>query len=198
MATASQPFNDWGCLGSEQELFTKDTITMALPMKKAREIIRNLIGDEAVRIMDFLGSKKNMSEFSIAEHCKLDMQTIRHLLYRMNGLNIASYIRKKDREKGWYISYWTFNLSKVGELLSKMQREQLAKLRERLEREEDGQGNFFICPKGCVRVDFDQAVELTYHCPECGSLLTQQDNVKTIENIRDRIKELQKGIKVAS
>jgi len=185
VATASQPFNDWGCLGSEQELFTKDTITMALPMKKAREIIRNLIGDEAVRIMDFLGSKKNMSEFSIAEHCKLDMQTIRHLLYRMNGLNIASYIRKKDREKG-------------GELLSKMQREQLAKLRERLEREEDGQGNFFICPKGCVRVDFDQAVELTYHCPECGSLLTQQDNVKTIENIRDRIKELQKGIKVAS
>ena len=32
------------------------------------------------------------------------MQTTRNILYRLNNQNIAVYIRKKDRKKGWYIS----------------------------------------------------------------------------------------------
>ena len=28
-------------------------------------------------------------------------------------------------------------------------------------------------------------------CPECGELLNQQDNAKTIENLREKIKEME-------
>ncbi|MEA2036904.1 MAG: transcription factor, partial [Nanoarchaeota archaeon] len=51
--------------------------------------------------------------------------------------------------------------------------------------------NFFICSQACVRLDFEQATEFEFKCPECGILLHQQDNVRTIDHIKERIKELE-------
>ncbi len=163
---------------------------MALTNKKIQETVSQIAGDTGVKIVDFLKNRKNISEFIIADKTKLDMQTTRNVLYRLNGHNIATYIRKKDRKKGWYISYWTFNRKAVKDLIKKMKKQQLDKLKERLKKEEASKGNFFICSKACARLDFDQATEFEFKCPECGSLLNQQDNSKTIENLKNRIKEL--------
>ena len=38
--------------------------------------------------------------------------------------------------------------------------------------------------------------EADFHCPECGQLLTEQDNKRTIENLDRRIAELSAEIKV--
>ncbi|MBI2659473.1 hypothetical protein HYX05_05240, partial [Candidatus Woesearchaeota archaeon] len=35
------------------------------------------------------------------------------------------------------------------------------------------------------------AVDLEYRCPECGNILNHQDNAKTIDFLRTKIKELQ-------
>jgi len=162
-----------------------------LTNKKLYETISEVAGENAIKIIDFLKNRKNISEFIIADKTKLDMQTTRNVLYKLNGFNVASYIRKKDRKKGWYISYWTFNRKKVKELIDKIKKEKLEKLKERLKKEENNKGNFFICNKACARLDFEQATEFEFKCPECGNLLNQQDNTKTIENIRDKIKEIE-------
>lgn len=163
---------------------------MALSTKKLHGVITDVAGKDAVMIIEFLKDKKNISEFIIAEKTKLDMQTTRHILYNLHGYNVASYIRKKDREKGWYISYWTFNRAKVKNLISRLKREKIERLKEQLKREEDNRDNFYICMKACVRVDFDQAFNLEFKCPECGSLLNLQENDRTISNIKEKIKEL--------
>ncbi len=164
---------------------------MAITNKKIHETIAKVIGEDALPIVEFLKEKKNISEFIIAEKTKLDMQTTRNILYRLNNHNVATYIRKKDRQKGWYISYWTFNKKRIQELINKMKIENLDKLKEQLNKEEENKGAFFICTKACARLDFDTATEFEFKCPECGSLLNQQDNTKTIDNIRQRIKKLE-------
>jgi len=161
-----------------------------LTNNKVFNIVSQIAGENAVRVVNYLKDKRNISEFIIAEKTKLDMQTTRNILYRLNNQNIALYIRKKDRKKGWYISYWTFDRRKVKELISRMRNEKLEKLHEQLKREEINMNNFYICTKACARLDFDQATEFEFKCPECGSLLNQQDNERTIHNIKEKIKEI--------
>ncbi|MFH1642405.1 MAG: hypothetical protein ABIC04_05915 [Nanoarchaeota archaeon] len=164
---------------------------ITLTNKKIQETVDEVGGEPAIKIVQFLKTRKNISEFIIADKTKLDMQTTRSTLYRLNGHNVATYIRKKDRQKGWYISYWTFNKKGVKDLIVKLKKQKIEKLKERLVKEEGNQGNFFICSKACVRLDFDQGTEFEFKCPECGGLLNQQDNVKTIENIKNKINELE-------
>jgi len=164
---------------------------MVLTNKKIHGLINEIAGEKALPIIEYLKNRKNVSEFIIADKVKLDMQTTRNILYTLNSYNVATYIRRKDRKKGWYISYWTFNRKRVKELIEKLKKEKIAKLKERLHKEELNKGNFFICSKACARLDFEQATEFDFKCPECGSLLNQQDNSKTIENIKERIKKLE-------
>jgi len=164
---------------------------MILTNKKIQEVISEVVGDDAVPIIRFLRDRKNVSEFKIADNVKYDMQKTRNLLYRLNSHNVATYIRKKDRAKGWYISYWTFNRKSVKDLISKIKKDSIYKLKERLHKEEESASHFYICSKACARLDFDQATEFSFKCPECGSLLNMQDNSKTIENIKKRIREIE-------
>ncbi len=165
---------------------------MILTNKKIQEIISQVIGDDAIPIIKYLRDRKNVSEFKIADNVKYDMQKTRNLLYRLNSHNVATYIRKKDRAKGWYISYWTFNRKSVKDLISKIKRDKIYQLMERLRKEEENvASHFYICSKACARLDFDQATEFNFRCPECGSLLNMQENSKTIENLKRRIKEIE-------
>ncbi len=164
---------------------------MVLTNKKIYGLIHEIAGERAVPIIEYLKNRKNVSEFIIADKVKMDMQTTRNLLYTLNSYNVATYIRRKDRKKGWYISYWTFNRKRVKDLIEKLRNEKIAKLKERLHKEESNKGNFFICTKACARLDFYHATEFEFKCPECGSLLHQQDNTRTIDHIKETIKELQ-------
>jgi transcription initiation factor TFIIE subunit alpha len=164
---------------------------MVLTNKKIYGLINEIAGERAVPIIEYLKNRKNVSEFIIADKVKLDMQTTRNILYTLNSHNVATYIRRKDRKKGWYISYWTFNRKRVKELTEKLRKEKIIKLTERLLKEESNKGNFFICTQACARLDFEQATEFEFKCPECGNLINQQDNTKTIDNIKERITELE-------
>jgi len=164
---------------------------MVLTNKKIYGLVNEIAGEKAVPIIQYLKDRKNVSEFLIADKVKMDMQTTRNILYTLNSYNVATYIRRKDRKKGWYISYWTFNRKRVNDLIDKLRKDRIVKLKERLGKEEGNKGNFFICTKACARLDFDQASEFEFKCPECGGLLNQQDNSKTIDNIKERIKEME-------
>lgn len=178
----------WGWLGKRS--LSSLGVKMILTNKKIHETVEEVAGEDAVKIIEYLKNRKNISEFIIADKTKLDMQTTRSILYKLNGCNIASYIRKKDRKKGWYISYWTFNRNRVKDLIKRLKKDKLDRLKEQLKREESNKGNFYICSKACARLGFDQAVDFEFKCPECGALMNLQENSKTISNIKERIKEL--------
>jgi transcription initiation factor TFIIE subunit alpha len=158
------------------------------------DTIRDLVGEEGVKIVNFLKNRKNISEFKIAEKTGFDIHLVRHILYKLHDANLATYHRKKDRQKGWYISYWTFQQKKIKEHLVRSKKLKFDKLQDRLEKEEQNKNAFFMCVNACTRLDFDQATELLFKCPECGTLLNQQDNTKTIDNIRDQLASLRKDL----
>ncbi len=162
-----------------------------LSTKLINDTISEAIGEDAIPLIEFLKNKKNISEFIIAEKTNIEIHMVRNILYRLQRFNLATYKRKKDSKKGYYISYWTFNPKRVKDLIVELKAQKLASLKERLEREEQNVNGFFLCPNTCVRLDFDRSIELDFKCPECGSLLIQQDNSKTIDNIKEKIKELE-------
>ena len=164
--------------------------TMRVTAKKANEIIEEGVGADALPIVEFLKAKKNISEFIIAEKTKTEIHIVRNILYRLHNANLVEYKRKKDSKKGYYISYWTYNQKSLKDCSRRLQVGKLHKLQDRLEREEKNAGCFFLCTNTCVRLDFEQGTMHEFKCPECGSLLSQQDNTRTIEFLREQIKGL--------
>src|SRR3989338_3876455 len=162
-----------------------------LTNKLNEEILIETVGADALPIIEFLKNRKNISEFIIAEKTNVEIHQIRNILYRMHNQNLASYRRKKDSKKGYYISYWTYNPKRIKFFVISLYQQKLEKLRTRLIREEKNKGCFFLCSNACARLDFEQSSELCFKCPECGSLLNQQDNTRTIDHLKEQIKEIE-------
>jgi transcription initiation factor TFIIE subunit alpha len=157
--------------------------------------ISEVVGQDIIPVIRYLKGNKNVSEFKIAQIIKKEVNETRNLLYRLYENNLVTFIRKKDKKKGWYIYYWTFNQKRVKDLLNSSKKKKLLKLKERIEREKEG--NFFGCRNKCIRLNFDQATEFGFKCPECGSVLDQEDNKQIIDSIEKDIKDLEKELKAA-
>lgn len=166
---------------------------MKLSDKIIEQVVSESVGQDAVQIVKALKNKKNISEFKISEQIKLEVNTIRNILYRLYDENLVTFIRKKDKVKGWYIYYWTFNPKRIKDLIKILKKKKLEKLKERLVREKSS--DFFACKNNCIRLDFDQATEFEFKCPECGNLLNQEDNKKIMIDIEKSIKSLEKESK---
>ena len=158
---------------------------------KIYDIVGEVIGEDSINVVKYLEGKKNISDFKIAEKIDKDIHEVRNVLYRLYNHNLVSYYRKKDRQKGWYISYWTFEPRKIRDLVARMKKEQIERFRDRLEEEEANINAFFICPKACIRANFDKATEYSFKCPECGEILRQQESQKTIDFLKQRITEIE-------
>ena len=163
-----------------------------MSQKLTRQVVSESIGEEALPVVQYLKGKKDISEFTIAQNIKAEVGFVRKMLYALQTNNLVTYFRKKDREKGWYISYWTFNSSGVPDLAMALKRNRMQELKDRLKKEETNRGLFYICPRFCRRLDFETATEVEFRCPECGQLLRHQDNEKTIDRIRESIHEVER------
>jgi len=163
---------------------------MRITNNKIYETVREVVGEDSLKVVEFLKDKRNISDFKIAEKIKTDIHEIRNILYRLYNHNLVSYYRKKDRQKGWYISYWTFNKKRIKDLMKHVHYSKIDKFTQRLEEEETNKGNIYLCPNACVRVNFEKATDFEFKCTECGNLLNHQDNEKTIAFLKNKLKEL--------
>ena len=161
--------------------------------KLIEDVIKKAIGDDAMPIVHMLKNKKNVSEFQIADVIKRPINETRNTLYRLYHANLVTSIRKKDKKKGWYIYYWTFNLKRIKYLAVALKKQRLDRLKERLERE--NQSDFYMCPDNCIRLDFEQATDFSYKCPECGQIMQLEDNQQKIVDIKKEIRALENELK---
>jgi transcription initiation factor TFIIE subunit alpha len=128
----------------------------------------------------------------VASDLDLEIHRARNLLYKLLEHNILYFHRKKDKIKGWYICYWDFNEKIIQFLDDKIKINKLQKLKERLEKESSS--TFYMCKNACTRMDFEKAMEFNFKCPECGELMDEQNNTRTVEFLQERIKELSSEI----
>ena len=157
---------------------------------KIKKIILQVVPDQgALDIVFYLGDKKNISEFIIAEELDQEIHRTRTLLYKLLDHNLVSFIRKKDKIKGWYICYWNFNKFNILHVEEKLRLQKIEKLQNRLTQEQNG--FFYMCRFAHERQTFEDAFENDFKCPECGELMNQLNNERTIEFLNNKIAELE-------
>lgn len=166
---------------------------MRLSNKVLEEVIGEVAGEDVMPLVNALKNKKNVSEFKLAEKLGQEINIIRNMLYRLYQANLVSFIRKKDKVKGWYIYYWTFKMKRIKILAVEIKKKKLAQLKERLEREKEG--HFYVCDSKCMRLSFDQAFDFEFKCPECGALMNMDNKDDKIKEIEQEIKKVNQEIK---
>jgi transcription initiation factor TFIIE subunit alpha len=161
---------------------------MTITKDAVAEVVRDVIGEDAVDITNYLYGKERISEFTIAEEVDYEIHTARYILYKMLENNLATFIRRKDRIKGWYICYWTLDLDRIARKQKELLDDQIEELESRFANEKGSQ--FYMCSNTCMRMTFPEAAENNYKCPECGEIMDTQDNSRTVEFLQQRIDEL--------
>jgi transcription initiation factor TFIIE subunit alpha len=165
---------------------------MRLTQKKIEEILLGLLTEEGLPLVKQLVGKENVSEFDLAKRAKKDIKVIRKMLYILYNHNLVGFTRKKDKQKGWYIYYWTLLPDSIRFSYFKMKRDLLERLKNLLDIEK--KELFFVCPHSCVRLNFDQSIDFEFHCPECGELITQDDTEQKIKELEKKIIETEKEL----
>ncbi len=161
---------------------------LMVEIKVVEKVVGELVGLDAMPVVEFLIKRNNISEFIIAEELDLEVNVTRNILYRCYEHNILVFERRKDKRKGWYICYWSFNEAVIPHLVQKIRSQKLAHLKKRLEQEQ--KGVYYMCNNACTRMEFPTAMEFNFHCPECNSVMQEQDNARTVAFIEKRICEL--------
>lgn len=162
---------------------------MKLTNTSLDDLVLTTVGEDVLPLIHILRLKNNISEFKLAEMLNVTVNQIRNMLYRLNEQNLVNFIRKKDKKKGWYIYYWSLNQKSMQGSLLKVKNKQLEDLKSRLGKEQESM--FYVCPNGCMRLSMDVAMEHEFRCQECGTLMKEQDNQKTVANIKKMITDLE-------
>src|SRR3989344_5883741 len=160
--------------------------------KDIEDMIGEVGGSDAAGIYRLLKDKENLNEFIIAEKLKLTINQIRNIMYKFERYNLISSTRKKDRKKGWYIYFYTFNSKQAEEVVLHLKKERIRILEKQLEREEAHE--FYSCPNRCVRLTLENAMEHNFICFECGKLLNPEDKKKNVGKIKDFIDNVKKEL----
>ena len=118
----------------------------------------------------------------------LKLNTVRKTLYKLYSAKLAQFRRIRDKSTGWFIYYWWHEFDFLEELVLEKKKLVQIKLRDRLQFEEN---NYFFLCKNCNKINikykFDEAFELNFRCPDCGSPLEAQDNQNIINLLKEKI-----------
>lgn len=165
---------------------------MQLSVANLKELVIKIADEGAFKIVRYILDKQNISEFVIAEKLGMTVNEVRNKLYKLQTYNLVSSTRKKDKEKGWYIYYWTFKQKDAYELFYNLKQKKLKELKDTLEKED--KTKFLICKNECKRLTFEESLEEDFKCPVCGTLLKEESNKKNISTIRKELINLEKEL----
>jgi transcription factor E len=165
-----------------------------MQVKLLYDLIEELAGENTGRIVEILFGKKDVNEFLIAKKMELTINQVRNILYKLSADNLVSFVRKKDKRKGWYIYYWTLNREKC-----------LAKLWDSLNRKIDRLNGilhdretkrFYICKSCDIEVTEEKALENGFSCEECADIYELQNNSKSIRETKATITKTRKSLEL--
>ena len=166
---------------------------MRLSAKEFEDLVKEVAGNDTVRLVPMLWNKKNVSEFKMAEQLRLTVNMVRNMLYRLHEHNLVVSTRKKDKKKGWYIYYWTLNSSNARTLLFNVKHRRLSHLKHQLEYEKAAE-ILYTCPHNCNRLQVQDAIEQGFKCTECGRVLQEEQNGHAIQSMQQEIEDLEKQL----
>ena len=165
-----------------------------MQVKLLHDLVEEMAGENTGRIVDILFGKKDVNEFSIAKRMELTINQVRNILYKLSADGLVSFIRKKDKRKGWYIYYWTLKTEKCLVKLEVSLVKKIEGLRGVLGSRETKR--FYICPSCGIEVGEEKALEHGFSCEECAEIYDLSDNSPAIRETKLKISRTQKDLEL--
>jgi len=163
----------------------------SLENPETKQFLSELVGPEGLDIVSALCGREATDE-ELAEETDLKLNIVRKILYKLYDYRLATYVRTKDKEIGWYIYTWKLDLGRINDIILARKRRMLDELRERLAFESSNV--FFHCKVDDSKIPFDMAAENQFKCPHCESTMDYVDNQSTIMGIEEEIERLEREI----
>lgn len=95
-------------------------------------IIKILVGDEAVTIVSMLGNKPEATDEEIATKLEIKLNIVRKILYKLYDYHLAIFRRIRDKHTGWFVYFWKLNPERISDLINSKKKLVLQILKERL------------------------------------------------------------------
>ncbi|MBR9704834.1 hypothetical protein GOV12_05460 [Candidatus Pacearchaeota archaeon] len=163
-----------------------------MQIKFLKNIVETLINKPAVPIIDLLSGKENVNEFLIAKKLGLTINQTRNILYKLSDFGLVSFIRKKDKKKGWYIYFWTLNAYQSLSLLEQTLKKEFAELEKELKDRKEKR--FYFCNTCSLEVQEEVALVNDFLCSECEEVYELSDNSQIIIDLGQRLSKIKKEI----
>jgi len=163
-----------------------------MQVKLLHDLVEEMAGEGTGRIVEILFKKKDVNEFLIAKKMELTINQVRNILYKLSADNLVSFIRKKDKRKGWYIYYWTLNTEKCLAKLEGSLAEKIVSLEGTLSGRETKR--FYTCKSCEIEVGEEKALEHGFSCEECADIYELSDNSKPIREVKTKITRIRKNL----
>ncbi|MBT6402234.1 hypothetical protein HOK09_02105 [Candidatus Woesearchaeota archaeon] len=160
---------------------------MKVPDELLAGLVKRVAGNDTVKIFEILTKRKNVSEFKIAEKLGISVNQVRNMIYRLQEHNLVSFTRKKDKVKGWYIYYWTFEKPKAVELIVDITSKETKENQRELDNIEDIR--YYLCKYCRTKLGEEEAMELQFLCEGCGEILELQDANKRRRDLTKKLKK---------
>ncbi len=152
-----------------------------------RELIERVAGEVGL-IIYTLHPKREFTDEEIAAELGVEINDIRRALFYLYEIGLADYRRRRDDETGWMEYYWRIRYDREDEVLKRELLKTKKKLQEKLEAEE--MSVYYLCINGCVKVNYEEAMDLNFTCPRCGATLEYFDTSMVLESLKEEIKKI--------
>jgi len=151
-------------------------------------------GDEYLKVARSLLKSEDATDEEIASSTGLRINMVRKVLYDLFGKALITGIRVKDEKKGWFVYRWRSRRDEVENFIEGQKK----KIAERLQQRSDfeNSSDFYHCGNNdCSRVTFENALELFFKCPSCGSVLNLKKNDKSKKAFAQKIDQIKKDMR---
>ena len=162
--------------------------------KFLEEVIVLVAGKQAEKIASLLDDKKYINEFMIAKKMDLTINQTRNILYKISDYGLVSFIRKKDKKKGWYTYFWKIETLKCLEFLKNILFKKIEQLKHQIKSRETKQ--FYICERCNIEFNEENALLHNFTCNECGGIFSMKDNSKVLKELNKALSKFDDKLKL--
>ena len=161
-----------------------------------QEVSNNIAGKQAEEMVPFLFNNKHVNEFIIAKKLNITVNQVRNILYKLSDHGVVSYIRKKDKRKGWYTYFWRIEPLRSLEVLKDMLERKISQVNNQISVRE--KKVFYVCNNCNIEMDEENALLNNFTCPECGKVFEIKDNSKLIKEMKKNLAKYEQELSVVN
>lgn len=162
--------------------------------KLLKEIMLIVAGKQAEGIISLLDTGKYVNEFIIAKKLDITINQTRNILYKISDCGLISFIRKKDKRKGWYTYFWKIEILKSLEFLQKILIKRIGQINNQIKSRETKQ--FYVCKRCNIEFSEENALLHNFTCNECGNIFVIKDNIAVLKELNKNLDKLKKELEL--